>query len=1568
MITENATGLDALIGQISAEADNEDLAAVGALNYEAIAEDIWQFANEPAAGKRAVRLRSFVSNDRNNTKGVCLEAVGPNVPFLVDSLIGECAAQSLEVKTLFHPVFKREDGQETSAIQIYLPALVDRERQNLLQGARTTLEHIDAAVHDFAAMVDRMATEINALHANQTLDPERRDEAVALLDWFANKRFVFLGVRTYVFDADANGKLTSEEPSIFEGSNLGILRDESRNVLHRNAEPTVIGEEIEAFLSEPSPLIIAKSTLISRVHRRVPADYIGVKQYDASGKVIGETRFLGLFTADAYNDSAREIPMIRRRIRQVVEQSGASTGGHSETGLYNILENWPRDELFQTNVETLKPMALGALHLIGRPRTRLFVRKDRFGRFVSVLVYVLRDAYDSDLRVRLAQMLCDAFKGELKSFQPQFDDGPMARVHFQIELGPDSTDPDIEDLERRAANLARRWEDAFRDLLSDEGLDERVREGSIHFVNAFNAAYREAFDPQAALRDIEALAELSADTPILLRTFSAPGDREGEFNAKIYARENSVPLSDCVPVLEDMGLFVEFETGYRVKPTPLPIPGAVDTYWIHHLKMRLRSGANVDLSQIDDGFENAFAAVWMGLAESDGFNRLIFTAGLDWRQAALMRALCAYRRQTGLDPDRQTQIEALVAYPNITRGLADLFATLFDPASTLDLQDRKSAARRLMEDIEADLVAVKSLEHDRVLRRLALLIGAIKRTSFYQPDAPALSFKVACQELEDLPAPKPFREIFVASPRVEGVHLRFGKVARGGLRWSDRRDDFRTEVLGLVKAQQVKNAVIVPVGSKGGFFPKQMPENATREVMRQEGIASYRLFISSLLALTDNLVDGRVTTPKNVVIHDEEDPYLVVAADKGTATFSDIANEISVSMGFWLGDAFASGGSAGYDHKKMGITARGGWEAVKRHFRELGKDIQSEPFTVVGVGDMSGDVFGNGMLLSNQIKLLAAFNHLHIFVDPNPADTQASFEERQRLFDLPRSSWNDYDTGLISKGGGVFDRSAKSIELTPEIKAMTALSADKVTPDELLNAILKSEAELMWFGGIGTYVKSVHETNADVGDRANDAIRIDANMLRVKVIGEGANLGMTQEARIDFAKRGGLVNTDAIDNSAGVDSSDHEVNIKILLGEAIRSGALPSGERNNLLASMTDDVARHVLAHNYAQTGALSLAERNAKVDVESYENLMRWLEGRGVLDRQVEDLPISDSMASRKAAGYGLTRPEISVIMAWSKIVLFDDLVATDLPDDPALTETLAAYFPGALGQYGDAMQNHRLKREIIATVLANRVIDILGPVRLNRLRDAFGQDVAAMMRAFEVARLAVDLNGRMAAVAALDNKVPADVQTDMHDMIANGIMKLTLALGGKFASVGEGLDTYKEPLLKFIQQIGAFCTAHHRTRMERTVRDLVELGVPETLAREAAGVGHVGEGVPLIELAREKTLGIGDVAPVFYGLISATRTDRILSIAETELETAGRWDRRAMTGLMRQLHDMHLSATRNALADGAQRHVESFMRAREDEFADLRANLLSFGLGKEWSFAKFALVTDAVRACLLK
>ncbi|MEL7453524.1 MAG: NAD-glutamate dehydrogenase domain-containing protein, partial [Pseudomonadota bacterium] len=875
----------------------------------------------------------------------------------------------------------------------------------------------------------------------------------------------------YEFEIDESGKFVREEPTMVEGSNLGLLRDEDLNVLSRGAEPTVLTGHSYAFLQSPEPLIVAKSTMVSRIHRKAHADYVGVKHYDAAGRISGETRFLGLFTAEAYDETARSVPLIRKRVAEVRERIGAGRRGHTANALSNILETWPRDELFQTDVETLATMAKAVLHLIERPRPRLFVRRDQFDRFVTAIIYVPRDAYDSDLRQRMGSVLEETYDATLLTFEPRFGNERLARVFFVLALNPGHPEPDLAALEQKIVSLAARWQDAFRDALAETDLQEYARDGALCFKDAFNAAYREAFRPDEALLDVAELAELTPDQPIRLRTYRQPTDDKGFVRAKVYSRGQSIPLSESVPVFENMGLFVDFETGYKVRPSERPRADAPDMYWIHDVSMRTQSGAPVDLEHIGQLFADAFAAVWLGQTQNDGFNRLVFTAGATWQEANLLRGLSAYRRQSGLDPAEASQVRAFTQNTDITKNLLELFRTLFDPTTDDSLKVRTAAAKLIRSRIREQLGDVQSLEDDRVLRRTCNLIMAIKRTNYYQTNDQTLAFKIASSELEELPKPKPYREIFVTSPVVDGVHLRFGAVARGGLRWSDRPDDFRTEVLGLVKAQQVKNAVIVPVGSKGGFYPKQLPLGGSREAVRQAGIHAYKTFIAALLDLTDNLIDGDVQHPENTIIHDEADPYLVVAADKGTATFSDIANEISVCQGFWLGDAFASGGSAGYDHKAMGITARGGWEAVKRHFFEMGKDIQDEPFTVVGIGDMSGDVFGNGMLLSKQIRLVAAFNHLHVFVDPNPGDPERLWAERKRLFDLPRSGWGDYDQSLISEGGGIFERSAKSVPLNDELRALTGLSGEGATPDQLIHALLKTDVELLWFGGIGTYVK-----------------------------------------------------------------------------------------------------------------------------------------------------------------------------------------------------------------------------------------------------------------------------------------------------------------------------------------------------------------------------------------------------------------------------------------------------------------------------------------------------------------
>ncbi len=1440
------------------------------------------------------------------------------------------------------------------------------EKDNLLKGVQHTLADIETVTSDHQSMIARMREESARLARAKLPDAEEQGEALAFLDWLAANHFVFLGARTYEFEIDSEGKFLLEEPIMVEGSNLGLLRDETANVLSRGAEPTMLTRSVEEFLHNPEPLIIAKSTLRTRIHRPGRADYVGVKHYDENGRVIGETRFLGLFTAEAYDEAARSVPLLRRRVTQVLSLSGARSGGHRAKALANLLENWPRDELFQTDPNTLVEMLEGVLTLQGRPRIRLFLRRDRFDRFISALIYVPRDAYDSPLRQKLVAYLIDVFDAELLHYQPRFDIGSLVRLHIQLELGPKALDPDPQTLEKNVIALATHWEERFRKTLMSEDLAEDVRKGALEFCTAFSIAYRDDFDTDEALRDVGEFSKLSKVRPIGLRAYRGEDDSPQTIRAKIYSRGASVPLSESVPLFENMGLFVEFETGYQIIPRKQPSEDAPAKYWIHYVSMRHDRGAEIDLETIRDAFQSSFVSVWLGEMENDAFNRLIFDVGINGREANLLRGLSSYRRQTGMDPLKASQIEAFRAYPDITQLILDMFETLFDPEKGGEIKAREKTASEIFATILKQLNSVPSLEADRVLRRSAKLVMAIQRTNYYSPKSGPLAFKIASSKLDDLPRPVPYREIFVTSPQVEGIHLRFGAVARGGLRWTDRPYDFRTEVLGLVKAQQVKNAVIVPVGSKGGFFPRQIPANARREEVREVGISAYRTFISALLDLTDNLVKGDIQHPADMVIRDEADPYLVVAADKGTASFSDIANEISAAHGYWLGDAFASGGSAGYDHKKMGITARGGWEAVKRHFLEAGKDIQKEAFTVIGVGDMAGDVFGNGMLLSKQIQLQAAFNHMHIFIDPDPQDTLKSWTERKRLFDMPRSSWADYDQALISEGGGIYQRAAKSIPLSEEVKSLTGLKADEVTPDELIHALLKCPAELLWFGGIGTYIRSSQEQDRDVGDRANDAVRITAKELSAKIIGEGANLGLTQAARIEYALKGGRINTDAIDNSAGVDSSDHEVNIKILLSEVIRAKKLPSGERNLLLASMTDTVAEHVLAHNITQTRALSLAEYMAEKDHAALERLMLWLEDRGVLDRQVEGLPTSEEMSKRAETGAWLTRPELSVLLAWAKIIVFDDLVASDLPDDAYFKPVLKSYFPEALQTYETSMQAHPLKREIIATVLANRLLDAAGPALFIRLLEFGSCSVSDCVRAFEIARAVLKMPTLTNEIDDLGQSGNVEAQILMHLFLIEQISDVAYYLlhADMAGTTKDIIARYTNAFEILSDDPKAYTSAFKANRQEQKMRRFIKAGAKESLARKVANLVLVARVVHIVALTKKADKDLRHLAAIFGELDAVLKIDRLRASANDAMMKISHWEQRAVRGQLAILLDAQVSATEQIYKEGGD--VQAFLKPYKSQVAALPHTLRKMNLARDWSFAKYSLAAQAVQDIL--
>ena len=1567
--------------QIRDHASPDELAELGPAGPALVAE-FWAWSARKLADDQWVRLRTIGDRD-------LLEIVGPDMPFLIRSVTGEIAERGIEVKALFHPIVmvardgagaRLNDGpaRPESYIQIHLEKLGPARGEALLEGVKRTLRDLRLAVGDYAALKKKMSDVSAALEKAKTgAPPDEAAEAVAFLRWLEDDSFTFRGARDYDFHRTADGDFAVEEPIVLPETGIGLLRDPDRYVLRRSDEPSLLTPELKYFIDEPSPLIVSKSNFRSLVHRRVTADYIGVKRYNAEGQVVGETRFVGLFTADAYNRVVEDIPLLRRKAARVLAASGAKPGTHNYSVLRNILETYPRDEMFQIGELELLDTAIGVLHLSDRPRARLFIRRDRFNRFIAALAYVPKDRFNSTLREGIGRLLTSAYGGEVDAFFPTLGDGRLARIYFLVDgIDRNRPEPDIDTLNAKVAALARTWDDRFVEAArADKGRSDEQREtAATRFAGAFTAGYRERYEPAEALIDIAEI-EKTGDG-VRVRAYRLAGDGAERLRCKIYSRGAPLALSAVMPVLENMGLFVLSEDDLKVSPA------GEDTteYWIHDLDMRAADGAPLDFEKVEMSFEAAFAAAWEGRAENDGFNRLILKLGVSWREAALIRALARYRTQTGLDPSQIVQEQALAAHPDITRQILGLFRVRFDPSLPEDVSARRSWAENLRQQIDTALGAVSSLDEDRVLRRIARLVDAIQRTNFYQPAADSgpkdyISFKVASPALEDLPLPKPYREIFVWSPQVEGVHLRFGPIARGGLRWSDRRDDFRVETLSLAKAQQVKNAIIVPVGAKGGFFPKKLPRGGTPAETRAAAVAAYKTFLRGLLDLTDDIVDGAIVPPPHVVRWDDDDPYLVVAADKGTATFSDFANSISAEYEFWLGDAFASGGSAGYDHKAMGITAKGAWEAVKRHFREMGVDIQTAPFDVIGVGDMSGDVFGNGMLLSKKIRLRAAFDHRDIFIDPDPADLDAAWAERKRLFELPGSSWKNYDAKLISAGGGVYSRSAKSIPVSAELRAMTGLAKEQVTPAELVSALLAAPCDLLWFGGIGTFIKAANESNADVGDKANDLSRINAEQLRAKVIGEGANLGVTQAARIVFARAGGRINSDAIDNSAGVDTSDHEVNIKILLFDAARSQALAAGDRGKLLTDMTGDVATHVLSHNYNQTLALSLAESAARADLDACERLIQRLESQGKLNREVEGLPATEGFAELRQRGLGLTRPELAKLIAYAKLDLSAALVASDAPDDRYFEQTLTDYFPPQLQAFKIQMDRHRLRRDIIATTLADDMVNIAGATFIDRVRDAAQTDAASAAIAFAAARAVHETDALAARINALDNKIPAAAQIGLHQDIAAALRRATIALSRRLLRERIGAaDLIARYTPAASAQRGALWQS--LSDIERGYTDAqiaahVDAGAPADLAQDVVALAPMTSAFDIADLARTRDWPAAPAALAYRAIGAAFSLDA-LRVGAASLTLSQHWERLALRRLMTELNDdqralaamaikgVGLPADRAAADAIVARWISALGETAKptlNAIADMQAS-------GAWSFAKIVLAAAALRA----
>ncbi|MDX2235556.1 MAG: NAD-glutamate dehydrogenase [Hyphomonadaceae bacterium] len=1568
-----APAVESFLRQYHEDADPEDLHGVTPADLAALAHDLWAWnAARPSPDVRAVRVRRASGEAGRALLRDVLEVAGPDLPFLVASLMAEVSAQGAHALTVFHPVVF-VGASKTSLIQIHIEPLNAARAAALEQGARDTLDDVQRANTDFAAMRARMAACAQELErAPANISEGERTEGVAFLRWLEAGAFTFLGVRDYQFARDDRGAFIPEEPIILTHTGLGLLRDPERYVLRRGQEPSMITPEIQRFLQEPTPIVVSKSNLVSRVHRRVYADYVGMKRYDARGDVVGETRFVGLFTAEAYNSSIRDVPLLRRKTARVLERAGKDEASHNGKALRNIVENYPRDELFQISEDELLSTSLAILHLFDRPRPKVFVRRDRFDRFVSALAFVPKERFNSTVREAIGLALARAYGGRVSAFYPLFGDAPLARIHYIIGgIQRGRPDPDFVALDAEVAALTRTWEDSFEAVASASDIDEAR---AAPFVHAFSAGYKERFDAGEALTDVAELAKLAPDETVRVRAYAARDGAPDKLCCKVYAKDAALPLSASVPVLENLGLYVDSELTFPIHPA------GGERYYIHDMEMRSRDGKPIDFAAVESSFETAFAAIWTGRAENDGFNALILKLGISWREAALIRALARFRQQTGVDPSQSVQEQALCDHPEIVRQLLGLFRVRFCPDLMEPVGEREAWARQIEAQIDKALDKVVSLDADRVLRRIARLIGAILRTNFYQVDAagahkPYMSFKISSRDLEDIPAPKPYREIWVAGPDVEGVHLRFGPVARGGLRWTDRRDDFRTEVLDLVKAQQVKNAIIVPVGAKGGFFPKKLPPR-TDPAFMSVGIDAYKMFLRGLLDITDNIVDDRVKPPVDVIRWDGDDPYLVVAADKGTATFSDIANGISADYGHWLGDAFASGGSVGYDHKGMGITAKGAWEAVKRHFREIGKDIQTTPFTVVGVGDMSGDVFGNGMLLSRQIRLLAAFDHRDIFIDPDP-DPAISWAERQRLFALPRSSWRDYNAALISKGGGIYGRGEKSIQLSDEARALFGVGQSALTPSDLIAILLKAPVELLWFGGIGAYVKASTESHMDVGDKANDPHRVDGRDVRALVVGEGANLGVTQAGREEYCRRGGRINTDAVDNSAGVDTSDHEVNIKILLAEAERTGALKPADRVPLLVAMTADVERHVLQHNYDQTRALSLAEASAAADLDSAERFMERLERVGKLSRKVEGLPEAEEVRALRERRVGLVRPELAKLLAYAKIDAFDALVASNAPDDPHFVGMLEGYFPPQLAAFRDAMLKHRLRREIIATCLADDLVNMGGPTFVDRVRETVRATTPEIAVAFEIARQVFAFDAHGARIDALDNIAPAATQIMLHQEMGRALHRAVIYLvrrGRGRADISSAIAIYRAAIEAQRAEIWRTLTEQERARAETRAERFAADGVPPDLARDTAALQPFSAALDIADMADATGWAVGPAAHVFRAVGARFGLDRLRGAA-LGFALDQHWDRLALRRTLEALYeDQRLIAEAIARHAGAPpasadaafaRHaVETWVAINEERAEMLSGAMADLEATGAWTFAKTILAAAEVRS----
>jgi len=1584
----------------------EELADVARAHHE--------LGMQRAQGTAVVRAATLSDDDeqRLGTRSV-VQVVSEDMPFLVDSVTAELSQLGRQLHQIVHPVLvvrrditgALQEVYDTSdpgrcpgdgVVESWMHVEIDREAdeealRRIEANLRRVLNDVREVVEDWGKMRAAAVRVARELESSKVDLPVREtDEAAELLRWLADDHFTFLGYREYDLESGPDG---ADGLRAVPASGLGILRSDSHMANAFRPLPPAARDKAR----ERNVLILTKADSRSTVHRPAYLDYIGIKTFDANGDVVGERRFLGLFSSAAYNESVSSVPVLRRKVAEVLQRAHLPKSSHSGKDLLDILETYPRDELFQVTVGELLPVVMAVLYLRERRQTRLFLRRDAYGRFYSALVYLPRDRYTTAVRLKLQDILMEALGGVSVEYTARSTESVLARLHFVIRApkGVALSNVDSDELQERLAKAARSWGDDVTDALTRRYGVNRASSLTARYEAAFSEGYKVDFPAEEAVDDLEQLERLSGDE-LAMQLYVPDGAASGDVRFKIYRVGEPLLLSDVLPVLQHMGVSVVDERPYDISRPEC------ERAWIYDFGLRSRLPVETKDGDQAERFQDAFAAVWRGRAEDDGFNALVLLGGLTWRQVSILRGYVRYLRQGALTFSLEYLEACLARNVAICGLLVDLFEARFTPAAEGEESveggvesdegadgGRADRCRDIIGRIETAMAQVASLDEDRILSSLLAVINATLRTNYFQLTNDGqphsyISYKLDPHAVPDLPEPRPFREIWVYSPRLEGVHLRFGAVARGGLRWSDRREDLRTEVLGLVKAQIVKNTVIVPTGAKGGFVLKRPPDPGDRDAFMAEGIACYRIFISAMLDITDNIRPAsdsadspgggsQTVPPRNVVRHDGDDSYLVVAADKGTATFSDIANDVAASYDFWLGDAFASGGSAGYDHKAMGITARGAWESVKRHFRELGLNTQTEDFTVVGVGDMSGDVFGNGMLLSEHIRLVAAFDHRDIFLDPSP-DAASSYAERRRLFDLPRSSWADYDQALISMGGGVHSRSAKKIEITAEVRQALGLADDAaaLTPPELMHAILSAPVDLFWNGGIGTYVKASSENNAEVGDRANDAIRADGAALRCRVIGEGGNIGCTQLGRIEFALAGGKVNTDAIDNSAGVDTSDHEVNLKILLRLAERDGVIAAEDRNELLAEMTDEIAALVLRDNYDQNAALACESAYALSLLGVHQRYIRALSRDGLLNRALEFLPTDRQLTDRRRDGRGLTSPEFAVLLAYTKIVSTGEILKSGLPDDPAVQWALYEYFPPRLRELCRAqIDAHPLRREIVTTQLVNALVNTAGITGVFRLREESGDSTEAIARAHLAAVDVFDVGRVWAQAKELDNLVPADITTTMRleaCRLAERATRWLLTEAEPPLSIDGEIHRFRTGVRELIDSLPGQLRGIDRDAFEGRFRELAAAGVPQPLAREVATFPKAISALDVVLAAEVTDRPVPEVGEIYYDLDErlalASLLERVIALPRGD-----RWQAIARAALRDDLNAEHTALTVEVLRAGsgaAEERFEAWRAAASPAQERALAMLEEISVGGSLDLATLVVAVRVIRGML--